>query len=236
MNDVPLAITEFNSIAADRPTPFTFNHVGALYLADMLGRLAHAGADMVVHWELYDQPTTAKNGTSYGLISHHGSTLTIPPGMRKAELKDKFAPMPVYYTHLLYAQLFGDELVPATSSEQGRLTIWASRRKGEPNTLRLIIVNLAAKPAQATLRFRDFTPATGQVYRMEDPEFATAADMESVRRNTKINGLTIKATTAAQIEASAAAILESGTPFDPNARSHDFPPWSVTSLVLTGSK
>ena len=56
LNNTRIAVTEFNSMAADLATSYTFNHANALYMADTLARQANSGADIVMHWELYDLP------------------------------------------------------------------------------------------------------------------------------------------------------------------------------------
>ena len=52
----------------------------------------HSGADMVLHWELYDQPYNYSTGqveTSYGLINHNNSSIIQSAWSDQITLQDK---------------------------------------------------------------------------------------------------------------------------------------------------
>lgn len=233
---VPIAVSEFNPIAADNYTAYDYNHAGALYVADTLGRLGYSGADMVMTWELYDMP--GPGDTSFGMISHHNST-----GSRNhlteeiRDLQDNFAPLPLYYTYFMYAQLFGDHLVQSHSDMEDRLSIWASTDTDEPDALKLMVVNLSDESLHVTINLGDYEPEDGLAYEMTNAAFVAAADKESVREGTSINGLEIDVTSAASILSSAQAILNSGKPVqvDGSTVTYLFPAYSATSIVLNPS-
>jgi hypothetical protein len=227
-----IAVTEFNAIAADSLTVYTFNHANALYMADTLGRQAYSGADMVMHWELYDRPPE----DSYGLIDHNNSTIVRNYLTGEITLQDNFAPMPVYYTYFMYAQFFGNMLVQSSSSREDKLSIWASTDNAEPNTLKLLVVNLTDEPIEATVNIHGFVPGSGKSYELTNQDFVTALDKTTVVGGTSINGLAIDSSSAQTILDSAQAIIDSGrtlgavgSPF-----KHVFPAYSVTALVLQG--
>ena len=226
-----IAVSEFNSIAGS-PTFYHFNHANALYMADTLARQAHSGADMVMHWELYDRPPV----TGFGLIDHNNSTIIRNYQTGEITLQDNFAPMPVYYTYFMYAQFFGNMLVQSSSSREDKLSIWASTDTAEPNTLKLLVVNLADEPIDATVNLHDFVPGSGRYYELTNMDFVTATDKTTVAGGTSINGLVIDSSSAQTILDSAQAIIDSGRPLGAVGSSFKqvFPAYSATALVLGG--
>lgn len=230
--DIPIAVTEFNAIAADRLTTLNFNHANALYMADTLGRQAYAGADMVLHWELYDSPPDV----SFGLIDLNDSSITYNSQTGTTTLKDNFTPMPVYYAYFMYAQFFGDMLVKSSSSSQGTLSIWASTDSADPNRLKLIIVNLGGDAIEAVVSVAGFEPTSGKYFVMENPAFTAASDKAGVIDGTSINGLEIDAGSAKKIKNSAKAITKSGRTMSGVGSSfkHSFPAYSATAIILEG--
>ena len=236
LNSTMIAVTEFNSMAADLPTSYTFNHANALYMADTLARQANSGADIVMHWELYDQPISPSGNldTSYGLLNSNGSTISIGYSTREITIEDRFYPTPVYYTYFMYAQFFGDMLVNSSSSMKDMLSIWASTDSTQPGTLKLMVVNLADEPVEANLSLNGLNPNGGKYYEMTNLEFVAAADKAKVWGKTSINGLEINSTSAQSIIDSARNITGSGRPVDNPGDSfkHVYPAFSATVITL----
>jgi|GEM_PF-2912425 len=236
LTNTSIAVSEFNSMAADLATSYTFNHANALYMADTLARQANSGADMVMHWELYDQ--TYSNGrldTGTGLLNHNGSSISIGyPPSREITIEDKFFPMPVYYTYFMYAQLFGDMLVESSSSMEDKLSIWASTDSADPNTLKLMVVNLADESINTSLGLNVSHVSGGRYYELSNMDFVTAADKASVWDGTTINGLEINSSSAQSIIDSAKNIIDSGIPISNpgNSLNHVFPAYSATVFIL----
>lgn len=230
--DVPIALTEFNAIAADTFTSLPFNHANALYMADMLGRLAYSGAAMALHWELFDHPTT----TSYGLISHNDSTLVYDSFTKRTLLSDNFAPMPVFYTFLLYAQFFGDTMVQSQSSAPDAVSIWASSDSSDPGHLKIMVVNLSSEVFSTTLKLKGFSGTTARQHVLMNNDFALADDKAGVWDGTTLNGLQIDSSSAASITASFAAIEAAGTDLSVvnNQLAVTVAPYSVSSLIISG--
>jgi hypothetical protein len=236
--DTPIAITEFNAIAADRYSSLVFNHANALYMADMLGRLAFHGADMVMHWELYDAPLSSRS--SFGLIDHNSSSISINNYSGGVlHIQDNFTPMPVYYAYLMYAQLFGDQLVGAYSSMEDVLSIWASTDSEESGGIQLMVTNLSEEPIQGCIDLGSLVVHDAIYYELHHPGFAVAKDKETITEGTMINGLCIDAGSAYSIYQSTQEILDSGIPMDvePGATgvNHVFPPYSATAILVNSS-
>jgi hypothetical protein len=229
---VPIAVTEFNAIAADNLTTLNFNHANALYMADTLGRQAYAGADMVLHWELYDSPSE----TGFGLIDLNDSNITYNSWTGTTDLKDSFAPMPVYYAYFMYAQFFGDILVESSSSLEDKISVWASTDSADPNRLKLMVVNLSEKTVEAVIDVTGFEPEGGRYFIMANEAFTAASDKAGVIDGTSINGLEIENRSAGAIKRSAAAIIDSGKSLSGVGSSfkHNLPPYSATSIILDG--
>ena len=232
--NVPIAVTEFNAIAADTYTTLLFNHANALYMADTLGRQAYAGADMVLHWELYDDTSD----TSFGLIDSGNSTISFNPQTGKTSVVDNFSPMPVYYAYFLYAQFFGDLMVESSSSLESRISVWASIDSADPNRLKLMVTNLGDEAISATIKIAGFNPSAGKYYEMTNESFTAASDKTSVTDGTYINGLDIDYSSVRAIKDSAKAIVDSGKALGEvgESFSHIFPAHSATAVILDGPK
>jgi len=235
--DTPIAITEFNAIAADQYTTLLFNHANALYMADMLGRLAYHGADMIMHWELYDGHFN--NGTSFGLIEINNSQISINNYNNGiVSIDDQFEPMPVYYTYFLYASLFGKQMVESSSSDEDKISIWASTDESNPGAVILIITNLTNETVNATIEMGNYTIGKADYYVLFNEAFASTDDGSSIIRGTTINGLEIDSQSAYDIFESAQAIINSAIPIDipgsVTTINKLLPAYSVTLLVLNG--
>lgn len=213
-----LGISELNPIAGAGGSPLEGNFVAALWFADMLGRLAYHGLDIAAVYSLYDD-------TNFGLIYPDSDTTPTRLFVR-----------PTFYTLLMYAQYFGDQLVQsATSDPSQQLTVWASTDSHDPGTLKLMVVNLSGSSHAATIQLQGFAPASGVLYEMTnrnplDDSPASGRD----GGGTAINGASIDTSSASSIESSVAAIrptpIAVGTTF-----IHVFSPYSVSAFVLSGA-
>ncbi|HMV68191.1 MAG TPA: hypothetical protein PKA64_15195, partial [Myxococcota bacterium] len=232
MTDTLIAITEQNAIVVDQPTLLNVNHASALYLADALPRLARSGADMVLDWELYDDP----DATGFGLISHNESSIHVDAATGQEVLDDQFTPNPAWYAYLMLAQWFGTELL-ATTSTRDSLAVWASRDPARPGDVWLLVVNLSDDSVVGTLQLGGWIPSGGaKQWTLSNPAFVAAVDKESVPDGSQINGLAIDPTSAATIQSSWAAIQASGITLYPNANgvTRTFGAYTVTAILLDG--
>jgi hypothetical protein len=232
LTDTEIAITEFNGIVVGAPTQLNVNHAGALYLADALPRLARSGADLVLNWELYDDP----DATGFGLISHNESTIHVDAATGAHVLDDRFTPNPAWYAYLMLAQWFGTELVATTSSRES-LAVWASRDPARPGDVWVLVVNLSDDSVVGTIQLGGWVPSGGaKQWTLSNPRFVEAVDKESVVDGSVINGLSIDPTSAATIQSSWAAIQAAGVPLFPNANgvTRTFAAYTVTAILLDG--
>ena len=236
--NTPIAITEFNAIAADQYTYLLLNHANALYMADMLGRLAYHGADMIMHWELYDEHFD--NGTSFGLIEINRSRISINNySSGEVSIDDQFEPMSVYYTYFMYARLFGNQMVESSSSDEEKISIWASTDESNPGAVMLMITNMTNETVNATIDMGDYTIQNADTYVLLNEEFTSNEDGASIVGGTTINGLEINSQSAYDIFESAQGIINSAIPMDipesVTTVTKLLPAYSVTLLVLNGN-
>ncbi|MEC0259585.1 hypothetical protein [Paenibacillus lautus] len=107
---------------------------GALWLGDVLGRLAYHQMDFVTQFLL-------QGNQAYGLMD-------INKNVR-----------PAYYLYPMLKRYFGDQLVATSSSNNQDLTIWASKRTGVNNKLYLMVINKnQTQDLSATINLSHFTP------------------------------------------------------------------------------
>lgn len=146
--DLPVGVTEISTdwthIFGTDSSPDSY--AAALWLADVLGRMARQRVDIVNQFVFTSQDSQG----SWGLIG--GS------GLR-----------PSYYAYQLY-KLFGNELLFAASSEDN-VGLYAARR--EDGALTIMAINLGEEAVSLPLRLAGHTGGTAGVYRL-DPERVAA--------------------------------------------------------------
>ena len=139
--NVELAVTESNAHGADYDLAINGNHLGAVWMADIMGRYAYHGLDIRIWYELYDggpDPTDV----SYGMVYPDND---VSPS--------KLFVRPSYYTMLMYAQWFGDTMVQtATSDPLQNTVVWASKDGDEPNALKLCRATVASSLPRLPMR------------------------------------------------------------------------------------
>jgi hypothetical protein len=232
-----VAVTEFDAIAADAPTKNNLNHANALFMADMLPRLASGGADIVCHWDLFDW-SSGPGASNFGLIDNANAQASIDGQGHFILVNDAFQPNPVYYAYFMLAQLFGDRLIASTSSAPDTVSFWAASNSANPSVVTALAVNFNGESVRASLDFGGATPESVNVWTLANPDFVNAADKNIVMTGTTINGLKIDATSAESINTSARAILDSPAVVTPSGATLDrlLPPYSATLFsVSTGS-
>lgn len=197
MHDTPIAITEVAPLVAARPTRLNTNHVGALYMLDALPRLAWAGADLAVAWDLYDDVEAAH----FGLIDQ-GPSRWLPTGLSTYDLLDAYSPRPAWYAYLLLAQWFGDTLVDHAQPSPD-VAVWVSEG---PDGLYVLVVNTGDDAATLNLSFPGRTPVHAERWVLSNPTFVEAADPESVPGGTSVNGIEVESGSAIAVAQSFGAI------------------------------
>ena len=218
---VEFAVTEHNAHGSDFNGPINGNHLGALWMADVIARAAYHGQDINIWYELYDG-----DFNKYGLIYPDDDVNPSKQFVR-----------PTYYTMLMYSQWFGDTLVNSSTSDPlQNVVVWASTDSSAPNTLKLMLVNFNSSAASVDIGIAGFTPQSGQYYEMTstDPESLDPA-LTRDSGQTTINGYTVD-TTAGAVQASINAIAPRAvTGISGAVVTHVLPAYSVTAMVLSGS-
>lgn len=107
---------------------------GALWQADVLGRLAYHQVDFVTQFLL-------QGNQAYALMN-----------MNK-EIR------PSYYVYPLLKRYFGDQLVQTSSSDNQNFTIWATKKTGVTNKLYLMVINKnQTQDLSASIQLANFVP------------------------------------------------------------------------------
>lgn len=173
--DLITGITEMGPHAWDHQTPINSNQIGAVWLADMMGRWAYNGLDLLTFYTL-EENDASQSRALIGIDSN--SSLDIRP---------------IYYTEFMYNQYFGDMMVASDTNDPDKQVVaWASRDTSDPSVLKLMVVNLHQEAATANLDIAGFTPAWGESYLMKSADPLSTADPASFKSHTTtINGVTI---------------------------------------------
>lgn len=107
---------------------------GALWMADVLGRLAYHKMDFVTQFLF-------QGDQAYGLMD-------INKNVR-----------PAYYLYPMLKRYFGDQMVASSSSDNQNFTIWASKKTGVNNKLYLMVINKnQTQNLNATIHLGGFAP------------------------------------------------------------------------------
>lgn len=129
--------------------------VGALWTADLLGRMAEEGADAVFRY-------TFKGGSEH-----------------KFSLIDELdRPLPAYYSYWLYAQHFGDLVVQAASDDSAHVAVHASLRT-QDNSLRVVLINKTTVSQRVHVALRGFVPMRSRGFELT----GVSGDSSDVRLN-----------------------------------------------------
>lgn len=128
-----IGITELGQVTANGEG-IADTMAGALWLGDVLGRLAYHKVDYVTQFLLQGNQT-------YALMD-------INKNVR-----------PAYYVYPLLKRYFGDQMVATTSSDNQNFTVWASKRTGVSDKLYLMVINKnQTQDLSATLDLSNFSP------------------------------------------------------------------------------
>jgi alpha-L-arabinofuranosidase len=216
------AITEFGVHASAHTHPVNGNHTAAVWLADVLGRWAYNGLDIVTYYSLEDG--SPGGGNSRGLLGIGSET--------------RLDVRPTYYTEFMYARYFGDMMVQSSTSDpEQKVVVWASKDTDDPGKLKLMLVNLSGDEANAQVNLKGFDPASGEAYVMESGDPLSMEDPEAyTEHSSTINGVKIPDYDISNPSAFRKAV-NSIKPVDVPV-SGDFeysiPAYSVVALTLNG--
>ena len=212
---MPQGITELNFDACDHGVaPQNSNHLNALWMADILGRLAYNGLDFVTWYTGY-----GNQGQGYPMVfsieDYYPETVYLRPS---------------YYTLFLYGNYFGDQLVASASGKEQDISIWASTDSAEPGRLKLIVTNLSPSTIHSEIQIAGFSAVSGTKYVLSNPnplEFTSRSN--SQEHGTTINGVSLEATSI-----STAVEQIPGVPVSIQGSSlaETFAPYTVTAIIL----
>lgn len=215
-----IAITEFGPIARQPSNPLNGSHLSAIWLADMLGRWAYNGLDILTY-----------NGLESGGTGKGPST-----GVLGIDDSDTFDVRPTYFTQWLYAQHFGDVMVQSSTSDAlQEVVVWASRDSDNPRILELMLLNLGAERATVQLQIEGFVASSGEAYVLSSNTPTSVSNPAAFAdHQTSINGVILPDITVASPNEFTEAI-DSISPIDfatgPET-SYELPPYSVIALTL----
>lgn len=222
--DIEFAITELNTNGSDYNQPTNGNHIGALWMADVLGRAAYSGQDINIWYQLYDT-----DQTKYGMIY---------PGDQTNEANPTYLSIrPTYYSMLMYSQWFGDTLVESSTSDTlQNVVTWASTDSFDSDKLYLMMVNFNEMESNTSIDISGFGAVGGEYFEMTSTDpMSMHPDLTRVSGETTINGFTID-TSAGNVQSSINAIVpKQVTGINGSTVSHVLPGYSVTAMVLTRS-
>jgi hypothetical protein len=126
--ELPVGITEFNSYysraMSGKTTPDSFN--GAIWLADVLGRMIHQRPEILAYWVLKE------NNSGHGLMTSYDIH-------------------PSYFVYQIYKQ-FGNHLVPANSDEP-MVSVFAAKK--EDGSVTVIFVNRGEEAVTKPLKLEN---------------------------------------------------------------------------------
>lgn len=212
---MPQGVTELNVDACDFGTaPQNSNHLNAIWMSDVLGRLAYNGLDFVTWYTGY-----GNQGQGYPMVfsieDYYPTTVYLRPS---------------YYTLFLYGNYFGDQLVASTSSHAGDISIWASTDSNDPGTLKLIITNISSNTSRGTIEIAGFSPVSGSKFVLSNPQPLDMTDLgNSQDHNTTINGIKLD---AANITNAVDQIQGTHVAVQGSSLTETFAPYTVTAIIL----
>lgn len=160
--DIPVGVTEFNSdwVGKIEGTTTADSVPGALYIADVLGRLMRQRVDIISQFTLQ---MNAVNG-SLGIFDHYD-------------------PRPVYFVYALYKQ-FGDELVFA-GSDDVNVPVYAAKRAD--GTLTVVVLNLTEQEVKKPLVLQVAPPqGKADVWLFDATHKAVAVDPVALGENMQV--------------------------------------------------
>ncbi len=215
-------ITELNIDACNfERAPINSNHLNAVWMADVIGRLGYNGLDYVTWY------------TGYGTQQQgYPAIATVEDYYYNGSGGGPIYLRPSYYTLFLYGNFFGDQYVQSSSPDDERLSVWASTDSQEPGTLKLIVVNISDSPATEPIVISGFEAVSGKKYALLNPNPLDMTDNSNgPGHGSTINGLTL----TPENVLGATAVLEANAPsvlISNGQIIEEFPPFSVTAIVL----
>jgi alpha-L-arabinofuranosidase len=212
-NPFKQGITELNFDACNYDNTTNGNHLNALWVSDILGRLSYNGLDFVTWYEGY--------GTQ-------GYSQIYPDD---GNAPKKLFIRPTYYAFYMYNKYFGDQMVDAHSYDDSSISIFASTDSKDPNKLKLRITNLTGADITVPINITGFTAGTGQVYVLQSTNPTDTSAASNVNTSpTTINGAKLDPNNLA---ASEALITPQTVNINNATFTYTFPKYSSIAMILS---
>ncbi len=214
-SSLPQGITELNINSCDfGVAPQNGNFLNALWMSDVLGRLAYNGLDFATWYTGY-----GTQGQGYPMVFSTEDFYPTTVYLR-----------PSYYTFFLYANYFGDQLVASSSSQEDDISIWASTDSSDPGKLKLIVTNISGSAITASINLEGFSPVSGSKFVLSNPHPLDMTEASNGQNHgTTINGVTLSAASITnvvnQIQGTPVAVQGSSL-------TDTFAPYTVTAIIL----
>jgi len=213
------AITELNTHVNDNIATNS-NHIGALWMLDILPRYAYNGLDMNIWYDLEDS-------TYFELVTNNGGNTPTQIFAR-----------PTYYGMLMLSRYFGDQMVESSTSDSAeQFVVWATRDTADPAKLKMILVNMKDTAGTASINIAGFTPTNGIAYELTNanPTDLTLASADPATHTERINGVKIDTSTG-NVESSINAIPpKTITGISGNTVTYALPAYSAAALVISST-
>jgi len=209
-----LGISEFNVDACSKSSVVNGNHLAAIYMSDVLGRMAYSGADFATIWEGYSTE-------SHGIVYPDSDVATKNIFLR-----------PSFNAYVMYAKYFGNQMVKSTTYDDQNISIWASKDTNDPGKLKLIVTNLSATDISVPVNVTGFNSTSAQVYEMTN---ANPTDISATSVNegqTKINNVALHGMT---LSADIKTIQPKNITVAGNTFTYNFKSYSSTAIILAQS-
>lgn len=207
-------ITELNFDSCNHDiAPQNANHLNAVWMADILGRLAYHGVDYVTWYQGY-----GNDGQGFPAIASpdDGGSIFLRPS---------------YYALFLYGNYFGDTLVASSSADEASISIWAATDSADPDVLTLMVTNVSDGPVRTTIDIAGFegTTATKVVMANPNPDDPGEGSV-GPNHGTTLNGVTLDPATVASATDRIEPVPVDVTDGDV---TDTFAPYTVTAIELT---
>lgn len=210
-----IGVTELNIDATNNANPLNGNHIGAVWFADVLGRLAYNGVDTITAYTGYGTETYS------ALYPDNGDHPT------------KILARPRYYADIMYARYFGDTIVQSTSYKNDDISIWASIDSRDGNKLKIMVTNLTNTTITVPINVAGYTGSSASVYQMKSTNPTDiSANSATANAPTTINGFKID---AMNVAGSLAQIQPQTLAVNGSTINYSYVPYSVTAFVVSGS-
>jgi hypothetical protein len=140
---------------------------------------------------------------------------------------------PVFDTLFMYGNFFGRQMVQVSGPSPDTTSLWASTDISDPNTLKLMAVNLSQSQTTISVNLTGFTANGGYKYELTSPNpLDRTATSNGPNHTSTINGFKLLSTNIATAKTQ---IPRRAVTVNANTVTVTLAPYSVTAIVLQSS-